>query len=108
MDAQERDALEAILSDCESADLLIYAPQAGPLSGIYTAPGGSEALLIVQDHFGETVTVKLRFEAGPDGQITPSTWLADFSRLDEPPAGYGRYFPGATVRSLPESFAGSE
>lgn len=81
VDAQERDALEAVLSDCESADLLIYAPQAGPLSGIYTVPGGSEALLIVQDHFGETVTITLRFEAGPDGQITPATWIADFSRF---------------------------
>lgn len=35
VDAQERDVLEVALSDCESADLLIYVPQAGLLSGIY-------------------------------------------------------------------------
>lgn len=28
VDAQERDILEVALSDCESADLLIYVPQA--------------------------------------------------------------------------------
>lgn len=79
-----------------------------PLAGIYTASDGSEALLIGQDHFGETVTITLRYEAAPDGQITPATWLADFSRLDEPPTGFGWYFPSGAVRSLSESFAGME
>ncbi len=105
IDEAERDELEKILSECESPDLLIHPPGVGPLTGIYIGANTGEGLLLVQDHFGEIVAITLYFEAGPNNEIVPTTWRVDFPQMDEPPAGYDRYFPDAEIARLPETFA---
>ena len=102
VDPAERDALEDVLSACYSVDLVIYPPIAGPLSGIYTSAAGREAVVITQDHFGETISLTLFYEIGPAGEIIPGAWRAEVGRVEEAPVGYSRYFPAGAATVIAE------
>ena len=97
----ERTALQNILSDCPSVDLVIFPADAGPLSGIYTGPG-QQAVVITQNRAGETVNITLHFDVGPNDSIVPTSWTADFNRTEEAPVGYTRFFPSGEPRFILE------
>ncbi|MDE0478062.1 MAG: hypothetical protein OXI17_16165 [Gammaproteobacteria bacterium] len=102
VDPAERDALEAVLAGCDSFDLVIYPPNAGPLSGIYTSAEGREAVVITQSFTGETISLTLFYEIGPAGEIIPGTWQAEIDRIEEAPVGYSRYFPSSATTIIAE------
>lgn len=105
VDPAERDALETVLAGCDGVDLVIYPPDAGPLSGIYTAAAGREAVVITQNFTGETISLILFYEIGPAGEIIPGTWQAEVGRVEEAPVGYSRYFPAGATTILAERSA---
>ncbi|MXX06333.1 MAG: HNH endonuclease [Gammaproteobacteria bacterium] len=102
VDPAERDALEAVLAGCDSFDLVIYPPNAGPLSGIYTSAEGREAVVITQSFTGETISLTLFYEIGPAGEIIPGTWQAEIGRIEEAPVGYSRHFPSSATTIIAE------
>jgi len=62
VDRDEAEALEAILAGCMNFALVVHPPDAGPLSGIYVSASVQEALLIVQDYHGATISLSLPYE----------------------------------------------
>ena len=102
VDPAERDALESVLAGCENVDLVIYPPDAGPLSGIYTSTTANEAVVITQDFSGETISITLFYSLGTDGEIIPGMWQAEIGRFEEAPIGYGRYFPAGKPTIIAE------
>ncbi len=102
VDAAERDALEQVLSNCESVDLVLHPAAAGPVSGIYIANGAREALVIIQDREGDSVNITLYYDMGADNSIVPMGWAAEFGEIEEPPANFARYFPSGEARIIEE------
>ena len=101
VDVDERNALRDILSNCGSVNLIVYPSHAGPLSGIYTG-SGQQALVITQNRAGDTANITLFFEVGPNDEIVPTTWSAEFARTEEAPVGFTRYFPSGQPTELAE------
>ena len=99
VDVDERDALQDVFSNCGSVNLIVYPSHAGPLSGIYTG-SEQEALVIIQNRAEDTVNITLFFELGPNEEIVPTTWSAEFVRTEEAPAGYVRYFPSGQTTTI--------
>ena len=102
VDRDEAEALEAILAGCMNFALVVHPPDAGPLSGIYVSASVREALLIVQDYYGATISLSLPYEPGPSGELVPGVWSYSAERVEEAPAGYERFFPDGTLVLLPE------
>ena len=102
VDPDEAEALDAVLTTCANFALVVHPPDAGPLSGIYVSAAVREALLIVQDYYGATISLTLPYELGPDGELIPGEWGYSTERVREVPSGYDRFFPDATPVYLPD------
>lgn len=102
VDRDEAEALDAVLAGCMNFALVVHPPDAGPLSGIYVSASVREALLIVQDYHGATISLSLPYELDPSGELVPGVWGYSTERIEEAPAGYERFFPDATPVLLPE------
>ena len=102
VDRDEAEALEAVLLGCMNFALVVHPPDAGPLSGICVSASVREALPIVQDFHGATISLPLPHELGPSGELMPGVRGYSAARIEEAPAGYERFFPDAIPVLLPD------
>ena len=104
VDTTEQSALNRVLQDCGSVDLMIFPAGAGPVSGVYVGSSG-QALVVIQNRAGDTIDITLEYEVGIDSSIIPTGWSAAFARTAEAPVGFSRYFPSSEVTIIQEELA---